>query len=135
MKNKFCKQLFLIIGNCLILLVFWILAITVVLIDKNDTKYNFIIILGLSIITVLHILGGIYWMFQKVIIDELAIKIFFFKKVVNQFAWDEIESIEASKYMKYPVYTIRLYSGYTFHLDRRKSIKKAIEFYSKNKIQ
>ena len=82
----------------------------------------------------LFILIGFYWIFQKVSIDESGIKIFFINKIIKEFKWKEIESIENTNIMRNPAIRIKTFNGNEIHLDKRKSIIKLIEIYSQKEI-
>jgi len=91
------------------------------------------LIISLSLI-VLFFLIGFYWIFQKVLIDESGIKILFINKIIKQFEWKEIDTIEETNFMRNPAIKIKNFNGLEIHLDKRKSIIKVIEKYSKKRI-
>lgn len=134
MKNKFFKNFFQLLCYCIGMLFIWILVLVVIFVGEGDKNLIFFILLNLSLITILFFLFGFYVMFQKVIIDENGIKILFFKRVVNQCSWTDVQSIEKFNYMNNSTYTIKLYNGKKIHLERRKAIKKALVYYSKKEI-
>ena len=72
--------------------------------------------------------------FQKVLIDESGIKILFINKIIKQFEWKEIDTIEETNFMRNPAIKIKNFNGLEIHLDKRKSIIKVIEKYSKKRI-
>lgn len=92
-----------------------------------------LLIISLSLI-VLFFLIGFYWIFQVVSIDESGIKIFFISKVIKQFEWKEIDTIEESNIMRNPALIIKTFNGNKIYLDKRKKIIKLIEIYSQKKI-
>ena len=133
MKNKFYKHLFQILctgGAFLFVLILIIIALVII----QEPKYVFIMSFSVSVYIILFFIGTFYWIFQKVIIDQNGIKIVFFKKIIKQCTWAEIESIEESNFLNNPTYYIQIKNGKAFYLDKRKSIKKTIEFYSKKII-
>ena len=73
--------------------------------------------------------------FQKVIINNEGIEIFFFKKSIKKIDWDMILSIEKTCHMKNPALKIELPNEEEMYLDNRKSIREAIQFYSGKQIK
>jgi hypothetical protein len=99
----------------------------------DDVKENIVLILSLSFVVplILFFSLGFYWIFQMVIIDNEGVKILFCKKIIKECSWDKIENIEEANIMKNPALRIRIAGGSELHLDKRKRIISAIEFYSK----
>ena len=135
MKHKFFKNLFqsiscfigLLFGEALLLVVFFAFD------NKDKTVLN-LLLLTFIIPALLFFTIGLYWVFQKVIISKEGIKILFIKRVVKEYEWNEVECVEVSNYMKNPALKIILNDSSEFYLDKRKSIIRAIEFYSNKTV-
>ena len=82
----------------------------------------------------LFFLIGFYWIFQKVSIDESGIKRGVINKIIKEFKWKEIESIENTNIMRNPAIRIKTFNGNEINLDKRKSIIKLIEIYLQKEI-
>lgn len=134
LKNKFYKNLFQTISYFAVIMVFEILLL-VGFFESLSYGQNFgwiLLIISLSLI-VLFFLIGFYWIFQMVYIDESGIKILFKSRIIKQFKWEEIDTIEEANIMRNPALKIKAFDGTEIHLDKRKQIVKAIEIYSQNK--
>jgi hypothetical protein len=84
--------------------------------------------------TLLGFLIGFYQIFQVVFIDESGISVMFFKKEVRKFEWNSIVLIKEASVLRNPAYSVIKNDGTEIHLDKRKKIKKAIEYYYKKPI-
>ena len=135
MKQKFCKNLFQTISYFSVVMVFEIFLLMGYSASLSyEQNFGWILlIISLSLI-VLFFLIGFYWIFQVVSIDESGIKIFFISKVIKQFEWKEIDTIEESNIMRNPALIIKTFNGNKIYLDKRKKIIKLIEIYSQKKI-
>ncbi len=69
-----------------------------------------------------------------VIIDENGVEIVFINKVIRKHKWEEIVIIEEANIMKNPALRIKFDNSSEIHLDKRKSIVKAIEKNSQKNI-
>lgn len=101
---------------------------------KYESDLGWIMLVAPLALFVLFLLIGFYWIFQKVIIDEMGVKIILLHKIIKECKWDEIDVIEEANIMKNPAIRIKIADGSEIHLDKRKSIIKAIEIYSQKKI-
>lgn len=131
LKNNFFKNLFQSLSFFASIMVLDLFLIIGFFESLNYGK-NFgwiLLLISLSLIVLFFIIG-FYWIFQIVIIDEKGIKVVFINKIIRKHKWEEIEIIEETKIMKNPALRIKLVNGSEFHLDKRKSIIKAIEKYS-----
>lgn len=135
MKNKFLKNLFQLM--CYIIAVSFVYAmiITVALIENVKEDAMSIIILSYIIPSILSLSLGFYWIFQRVIIDETGVTVKIINKIIKHALWNEVESIEEDSFMRNPAYNIKIKDGSEIHLDKRKQIKNAIEFYSGKQIK
>ena len=135
LKNKFFKNLFQSISFFATVMVLELFLLIGFFENLNYEK-NFgwiLLIVSLNLIA-LFFLIGFYWIFQKVIIDENGIKIIFINKVIRKHKWEEIVMIEETNIMRNPALRIKLVNDSEIHLDKRKSIIKAIEKYSQGNI-
>ena len=136
MKNKFNRYYFLYIQSFGALLFCHILMTSVPFVRwQSDGYFSLILFFQAGIIlplvmyiTFTGLLG--YWVFQKVVIGAKGIEILLFKKCIKKIDWDEILSIEKTSHMKNPALKIELQNAEVIYLDNRKTIRKAIEFYS-----
>lgn len=94
---------------------------------KHGSDLGWILLVSPLSLIVLFFLIGFYWIFQKVIIDEMGIKIILLHKIIKESKWKKIDAIEEANIMKNPTIRIKLIDGSKIHLDKRKSIMKAIE--------
>ncbi len=134
-KNKFYKNLFQSL-SCFASIMVLVFALLIGFFESLHDGKNFgfiLLIIALSLIA-LFFLIGFYWLFQKVIIDEKGIKIIFINKVLKKYKWEEVEIIEEANIMRNPALRIKLVNGLEIHLDKRKSIIKAIKKYSQKDI-
>lgn len=132
LKHKFYKNLFQTISFFSVIMIFEIFLLIGFFASLNyvDNFGWILLIISLSLI-VLFFLIGFYWIFQKVLIDESGIKILFINKIIKQFEWKEIDTIEETNFMRNPAIKIKNFNGLEIHLDKRKSIINVIEKYSK----
>ena len=135
LKHKFYKNLFQTISFFSVIMIFELFLLIGFFVSLNyvDNFGWILLIISLSLI-VLFFLIGFYWIFQKVLIDESGIKILFINKIIKQFEWKEIDTIEETNFMRNPAIKIKNFNGLEIHLDKRKSIIKVIEKYSKKRI-
>lgn len=133
-KNKFYKNLYQSISffSVIVIFVFFLLLGFIVSLNYEYGSGWILLVIAVSLI-ILFFLFGFYWIFQRVIINEEGVKIFFLKKVIKKYTWDEVESIEEANIMRNPALNIKMMNGSEVHLDKRKAIIRTIEFYSKNK--
>ena len=136
LKHKFYKNLFQTISFFSVIMIFEIFLLIGFFASLNyvDNFGWILLIISLSLI-VLFFLIGFYWIFQKVLIDESGIKILFINKIIKQFEWKEIDTIEETNFMRNPAIKIKNFNGLEIHLDKRKSIIKVIEKYSKKIVK
>ena len=135
MKQKFVKNLFQTVSYFAVLVIFEVILLGGFW-TSLSYEHNFgwiLLIVALSLV-VLFFLVGFYWVFQQVYIDESGIKIFFAKKIIKQYEWKEINTIEETNIMRNPAIRIKMFNGTEIHLDKRKSIIKALEKYSQKKM-
>lgn len=135
MKNKFNRYYFLNMQSFGTLLFCHVLMLIVPIYRMfSNEKFSFVLFLQIGIIvplimylTYVAILG--FWVFQKVVIDNEGIEIFFFNKSIKKADWNTITSIEKEYHMKNPALKIELSNDEVVYLDNRKPIRQAIEFY------
>lgn len=134
MKFKFVKNLFQIIC-CVIAMSFcYLMSIFAAFIAQLGTKIIVLCTISVWAPTLLGFLIGFYQIFQVVFIDESGISVMFFKKVVRKFEWNSIVLIKEASVLRNPAYSVIKNDGTEIHLDKRKKIKKAIEYYYKKPI-
>ena len=134
LKNKFYKNLFQSLSTFLAILIVYIPCIFGYIESvKQGSDLGWIMLVFPLSLFVLFFLIGFYWIFQIVIADEMGIKIILLNKIIKESKWEEIDTIEEANIMKNPAIRIKNIDGTEIHLDKRKSIIRAIEFYS-NKI-
>ena len=134
-KNKFYKNLFQslsALGGILIVYIPCIFGYIESI--KYESDLGWIMLVAPLSLFILYFLIGFYWMFQKVIIDDNGIRIILINKIIKECKWYEIDIIEEANIMKNPAIRIKNVDGTEIHLDKRKSIIKALEKYSKKKI-
>lgn len=135
LKNKFYKNLFQSLsafGGILIVYIPCIFGYIESL--KYESDLGWIMLVAPLSLFILYFLIGFYWIFQKVIIDEIGIKIILLNKIIKERKWYEIDAIDEANIMKNPAIRIKNIDGTEIHLDKRKSIIKVIEKYSQKKI-
>lgn len=134
LKNKFYKNLFQSISYFSVVMIFEIFLLIGFFASLNyDSNFGWILLIISLTLMVLFFLIGFYWIFQKVIFDEKGIKIVFINKIIKDYKWIEIDTIEEINIMRNPAIRIKLLNGSEIHLDKRKSIIKVIEKYSQKK--
>ena len=134
-KSKFYKNLFQSISALVGILIVYIPCIFGYIESlKYESDLGWIMLAAPLALFVLFFLIGFYWIFQKVIIDETGVKIILLQKIIKECKWDEIDVIGEANIMKNPAIRIKIADGSEIHLDKRKSIIKAIEIYSQKKI-
>ena len=134
-KNKFYKNLFQslsALGGILIVYIPCIFGYIESI--KYESDLGWIMLVAPLSLFILYFLIGFYWIFQKVIIDDNGIRIILINKIIKECKWYEIDIIEEANIMKNPAIRIKNVDGTEIHLDKRKSIIKAVEKYSKKKI-
>lgn len=131
MKNKFYKNLYQLNGFFCSMTLLYIFLIVGLLLSKTCEHLLFILMLALVIPMAIVFIIGFYWIFQKVLIDKKGIKIMIFNRSIKECEWNQIKSIEEANIMRNSAYRVILNDEREIHLDKRKGIKKAIEFYSK----
>ena len=134
-KNKFYKNLFQslsALGGILIVYIPCIFGYIESI--KYESDLGWIMLVAPLSLFILYFLIGFYWIFQKVIIDDNGIRIILINKIIKECKWYEIDIIEEANIMKNPAIRIKNIDGTEIHLDKRKSIIKAVEKYSKKKI-
>ena len=140
MKNKFNKYYLLTMQVFGTLLFCHMLMISGPFIRwYRDGEFSFELLLQFGIIMplmmyVFCIAVGCYGIFQKVLINNEGIEIFFFKKSIKKVDWDVILSIEKSFHDMNPALKIELPNEEEIYLEDRKPIRQAIEFYSGKQI-
>lgn len=135
LKNKFYKNLFQslsVLGGILIVYIPCIFGYIESI--KYESDLGWIMLVAPLSLFILYFLIGFYWIFQKVIIDEIGVKIILLNKIIKERKWYEIDVIEEANIMKNPAIRIKNIDGTEIHLDKRKSIIQALEKYSKKKI-
>ena len=135
LKNKFYKNLFQslsALGGILIVYIPCIFGYIESI--KYESDLGWILLVAPLSLFILYFLLGFYWIFQKVIIDDNGIRIILINKIIKECKWYEIDIIEEANIMKNPAIRIKNVDGTEIHLDKRKSIIKALEKYSKKKI-
>lgn len=94
-----------------------------------EDNYGWIcLIISISLI-VLYFSFGFYWIFQKVEFDEKGIKIVILNRIIRCILWEEIKEIKYEIIMRNPAYVLTIINQKDIHLDSRKKIKSALEFY------
>ena len=135
LKNKFYKNLFQslsALGGILIVYIPCIFGYIESI--KYESDLEWIMLVAPLSLFILYFLIGFYWIFQKVIIDDNGIRIILINKIIKECKWYEVDIIEEANIMKNPAIRIKNVDGTEIHLDKRKSIIKALEKYSKKKI-
>ena len=135
LKNKFYKNLFQslsALGGILIVYIPCIFGYIESI--KYESDLGWIMLVSPLSLFILYFLIGFYWIFQIVIIDDNGIRIILINKIIKECKWYEIDIIEEANIMKNPAIRIKNVDGTEIHLDKRKSIIKALEKYSKKKI-
>lgn len=135
LKNKFYNNLFQslsVLGGILIVYIPCIFGYIESI--KYESDLGWIMLVAPLSLFILYFLIGFYWIFQKVIIDEIGVKIILLNKIIKERKWYEIDVIEEANIMKNPAIRIKNIDGSEIHLDKRKSIIQALEKYSKKKI-
>jgi len=132
LKHKFYKNLFQTISYFFVIMVFEIFLFIGFFASLNhEHNFGWILLIISLLLLVLFFLIGFYWIFQKVIIDERGIKIVLMHKMIKDYKWEEIYTIEEANIMRNPAIRIKLIDGSEIHLDRRKRIIEVIKRYSK----
>ncbi|MBO5286934.1 MAG: hypothetical protein J6B34_02290 [Clostridia bacterium] len=135
MKNTFYKNLFQSISVFLALFIVYIpLIFGYIESLKHESDLGWILLVAPLSLFVLYFSLGSFWIFQKVVIDEMGIKIVLFRRVIRESKWEEIDTIEEANIMKNPAIRIILTNASEIHLDKRKSIIRAIEKYSQKNV-
>ena len=135
LKQKFFKNLFQSLSTLGGILIIYIPCIFGYIESiKYGSDLGWIMLVAPLSLFILYFLIGFYWIFQKVIIDDNGIRIILINKIIKECKWYEIDIIEEANIMKNPAIRIKLTDGAEIHLDKRKSIIKAIEIYSQKKI-
>ena len=131
-KQKFCKNLFQGISFFAVIMIFVILLVFgfISSVDLEANNGWILLVIAISLL-LLYFAFGFYWIFQMVIINEKGIQIVLFNKIISYYTWQEIESIEETSIMKNPALRIKITNGSEIHLDKRKKIILAIEYYNK----
>lgn len=135
LKNKFYKNLFQslsALGGILIVYIPCIFGYIESI--KYESDFGWILLVAPLSLFILYFLIGLYWIFQKVIIDDTGVRIVLINKIIKERKWYEIDVIEEANIMKNPAIRIKNIDGTEIHLDKRKSIIQALENYSKKKI-
>ena len=134
-KHKFYKNLFQTIScfSAIIVIVIFLLMGFFASLSYGHNDGWILLVISFALIALLFLIG-FYWIFQKVSIDESGIKIFFINKIIKEFKWKEIESIENTNIMRNPAIRIKTFNGNEINLDKRKSIIKLIEIYLQKEI-
>ena len=131
-KRKYYKNLYQIISSLSIVMVFILFLLIGYFSSLNYENNNgFIILIVIAILLIMYFVIGFYWIFQMVIINEKGIQIVLFNKIMSSYTWEEIESIEETSIMKNPALRIKITNDSEIHLDKRKKIILAIEYYKK----
>ena len=126
-KRVFFKNLYQVISSFCVVLVLEIPIFAGFLYSLQlSDNYGWALLIVCAIIICLYFIVGFYWIFQKGIISKDSIKIVFLGKTINEYLWDDVNSIEKSNYLKNPTLKINLQNGSFFYLDDRKKIKYAI---------
>lgn len=141
MKNKF-NRYFLSNIQTVGTLVFCHILMLIVPIFRwfSDGKFSFVLFLQFGIILplvvyLLYFGFGFYGVFQTVIINSEGIEIWLFKKCLKKYSWSSISSIREDWHMRNPALKVTLGFDNEIYLENRKSIVRAIEYYSDIKIE
>ena len=140
MKNKFNRHYRANIETAIALICVHILMLTVPLYRWFvDGKFPFMGFLQFGIIAPLIIyfmyFGCLFFVvFQTVIINSHGIEICLFKKCIKKYSWNKISNIEETWFMGGPALKIIPVNDDEFHLEKRKAIIQAIEFYSNKRV-
>ncbi|MCH5180714.1 MAG: hypothetical protein J1F32_05845 [Erysipelotrichales bacterium] len=130
-KNKFYKNLFQSLSFLsIVMILVFILFVGFICSINYENNNGWILLVIAASLVVFYFIIGFYWIFQKVIINEEGIEIRL-KKTIIKYVWNEITSVEETTIMKNPALRIKNINGSEIHLDKRKSIVRAIEYYSK----
>lgn len=136
LKQKFYKNLFQTISYFSVIMVFEIFLLIGFFFSLSyEHNFGWILLVISLLLIVLFFLIGFYWIFQKVIIDEKGIRIVLIHKIIKDYKWKEIYTVEEANIMRNPAIRIKLIDGSEIHLDRRKRIIEVIKKYSKNIVK
>ena len=73
---------------------------------------------------------GFYWIFQWVEIDGTGIRVFLIRKKIKEIKWEDVEAIGKCGYMRNPALRFVIKNQKDFHLDTRKSIIRAMQYFA-----
>ena len=136
MKNRFIKNLYqnLCNGGVVLLLDIFLIVGYCCSLAEPQPNDGWILLPIVLLITILFFIIGFYWIFKMVEIGNCGITIKLMNKTLRDYPWDEISSITKTIYMKNPALKIEIANEKPIYLDDRKSIIRAIEFYSDKQI-
>ncbi len=136
MKNRFFKNLFQFLTSLGVLDTMMVFVLLMGLFETGFQNREFILLTLIFIaFLVLVNLACSYWIFQRVLIDENGISVYFFGRMLRHVPWDSIEAIKRDSVMRNMCYVISILNEETpLNLDYRKSIKRAMIFYAPKNI-
>ncbi len=130
-KNKFFKNLYQSLSFWGSVMVFVFALMFDFFYSIKYVGYVWVLPAISALLIFLYFSIGFYWIFQTVTIDEKGIKIMIFKRIIRECDWNQITEVHSGSIMKNPAYIVTLKNGKEIHLDERKGVKRAIDFYSR----
>lgn len=129
MKNTFLKNFhqILIFAISELIIIIPIICMLFMMNKSGQNNYKLICIYIILLLIILYICIGFYWIFQFVRIDSNGITIMFFKRVLREIKWKDVEIIEFGLVMRHPALIVKVKEGKKINLDYRKQIVKLIE--------
>ena len=138
MKNKFNRYYRTNIETGLVLVCIHVMLLSVTIylwLRDGEVPYIELFLIAPLILYLMYFGLGFYGVFQTVIINSDGIEIWLFKKCLKKYSWSRISSIQESWHMRNPALKITLVNDNEIYLEKRKSILRAIEYYSDIKIE
>ena len=129
MKKRYVKNFLQIIFGLLAVVIIWIVLLITCLAYKVETDILLFVSFSFLLPIFFGCLFGGYFVFQTVRFDEKGISIYLFWKRLSLTPWSDITAIEEGYLYNNPIYSIKIANGKELHLDRRKKIKKELDFY------
>ena len=127
MKNKFYKNLYQAVSFFSVIMILAFSLLLGFIESFNYEKNNgWILLIFAALLIILYFFIGFYWLFQKVEINNIGIKITLFHKILRNVAWENIEEIKYTSFMRNPAYVLKVKGEKNLNLDGRKTIRNAI---------
>ena len=135
MRNSFYKNLYQTISFFSSFLILLLPLLAGFIVSLNYDNNASLLLVFAVILAVLCFSVGSYWMFQRIIIDENGIGIYFFKKRLRFFHWEDIFFITKENRNRTRVFRLYTKDPKPIYLSARKKIKDAIEKNSVHRIK